>query len=226
MIERVLKASAIAVAAGMAFSACSGGGMGSNGTGALPNALVMSPSNGKPHNACGAAQTGSYDFGGKCGSAQISYGGGHGTIRPYAGYSVKGSFGTNNATSRVVLVLRDATGNGDITPIGSAAAWTGIPSSSGTAFLYLAVTNTSSSAVTFNATPGIIVTNMKHGGFPGTSCEIYELATSSAGSSWTATGITGTPKSVGKRGMSRLTFSSLPVTFSLGGTTYLGFACT
>jgi hypothetical protein len=86
------------------------------------------------------------------------------------------------------------------------------------------VTNTSSSTIAFNQTPELVITNTGHTGFPGTSCSIYALEPSG----WTAIGVTATPKSVGKRGMSRLTFPATTLATGVPfapGASYFGFSC-
>ena len=221
-----LRCSATALVAGMALSACSGGAMAPSGAGALPNTMPIvmarhTPAP-RPGKGCKATQVG-YVFGGQCATAQITSTGGNAMLKAYNGYTVKGAFGANDEATKAVFIVRDATGNGDISGTFNSAAWPAF-TGSGTAFLYLAVTNTSSSTVTFQATPKIVITNIKHGGFPGTSCTLYALTASG----WLDTGVMGTPQSAGKKGRSRVTFPATTLSTAIpfaAGPTYFGFAC-
>jgi uncharacterized low-complexity protein len=217
MKSLALRSGGAALAAALAFSACAGGSMTPAPGGFSANTL-RSP---LAKNACGAAQVG-YVFGGRCGSAQIKSHGGRGGIPPYLGYSARIAFGANTGiTKKAVFVMRDATGNGDISGTLNGNAWPAF-TGSGTAFLYLAVNNTSASTVSFQKTPAIVVTNIKKTGFPGTTCALYALTSTG----WVATGVTGTP--TGKKGRTRLTFAATQLSAAVSsppGPSYFGLAC-
>lgn len=219
---------AAAMIAGMLLSACSGGAPGATGgaASALPAAPAAMQAAAKPGKGapCRAAQIG-YDFGGRCAAAQVTARGGRAMIPAYRGYLVKGIFGANTGAGgkRTVFVVRDAIGDTDITGTLNGVAWQPL-TGAGTAFLYLAVTNTSAATLTFAKTPAVIIANIRHAGFPGTTCALYALTASG----WAPTGVTATPVSAGKKGRARVTFPAtalpVPVTFA-SGPTYFGFAC-
>lgn len=225
-----LPCTAAVLTIGFALAACSGGTT-PNGAGALPQLqpgavgmlAPMAKHTPRPKSGCRAAQSGVV-FGGRCSRAAITADGGHALIPKYQGLIVRARFGANDspAGTRSVFLVRDATGNGDISGTLNGAPFPAL--TSGTPFLYLAITNPSSATVTFTSSPMLVITNSNHGGFPGTSCGIYALG--SAG--WSALGVSATPKNAGKRGMSRVVFPVTSLTGGLplsSGATYLGFSC-
>jgi hypothetical protein len=217
------RSSVAALAAAVAFAACSGHGL--TPSTSLPGASMSNDTGGatpfKAVGPCGAQQTKGWLFGGSCFSVVLKTTGESGTLKAYKGITIAAKLGTNNAKAGTIIIFRDATGKGDIKPIKPSPAFPLYgkkgcakgASCPGTAFVYIEGEN-SSKAFSLNFTPGITVTNT--GKYPGKRCILAELGATG----WGATALNATV--TGKK----LTFKSLPAPQSIpSGAFFLALAC-
>jgi hypothetical protein len=219
------RSSVAALAAAVAFAACGGHGLTPSTSipgGAAPDAIGgMTPL--KATGPCGLQQTKGWIFGGSCFSVALKPAGGSGKLAAYKGLTIAAVLKSNNAKAGTIVIFRDATGKGDITPIKPSKAFPLYgkktcekvkgASCPGTAFAYIEGVNTGK-AFNLNFSPGITVTNT--GKYPGKSCGLAELVASG----WDLTPLHGTVS--GKK----LAYPSLPATLAIpSGAFFIVLAC-
>jgi hypothetical protein len=215
------RTSVAAVAAAVALAACGGQSLtpSSSLPGSAPNMVAMRPDSAGP---CGEKQTKGWLFGGSCFSTALTKTGSSGTLKAYKGITITAQLGTNNLKKTTIILFRDATGKGDITPIppskafplfGPKACAKGGSPCTGKTFIYIEGENTGGT-FNLNSSPGIKITNT--GKYPGTECLLSEL---------TPTGWKVEPLS-GRVSGKTLTFASLPAPQTIpSGAFFITFAC-
>jgi hypothetical protein len=217
------RSSVAALAAAVAFAACSGHGL--TPSTSLPGASMPNDTaGGTPFKAvgpCGAQQTKGWLFGGSCFSVALKPPGASGKLTAYKGITIAAVLEKNGAKAGTIILFRDATGKGDIKPIKPSPAFPlygkkGCAKGqkcSGTAFIYIEGENTGKK-FQLDSSPGITVTNA--GAYPGKRCILAELL--AAG--WTPTPLPSTLK--GKT----LKFASVPAPQQIpAGAFFLALAC-
>jgi len=167
-----------ATAAALLLVACGGQGM-------APSAAALTSSAGPAKkaaptpNPCSNTQQ-PWDFGGACDTVTIvatgpKTTGGTASAKAYKGYAVQAVFSTG-APAGTVLVVRDATGNGDATGKVDGKTFPAFTYSGIKPLLYIKAHN-QSAAFSFSGVPKITVTSA--GTFPGSRCYLTKMLTTS-----------------------------------------------
>ena len=217
IIARTGFATALAAAV---LTGCGAGGTGSSQN-VVPAESIAAGALRPAASACADKQLAWY-FHGSCARTPLKSKGGSVTLKSYHGIGFQATIGSNTVTGKVVIIVGDATGAGDITgatafpPYGIKTCFSGFKCP-GRPLIYAVIANPSTQVINLTGTTTLSATAKK---FPGKRCNLAALATTGE-TAWSPVKDGAAPKS----GKVSVTIP-MGVQFPPGGAAYVAIVCT